>query len=239
MTDNEIIKALECCITNKCDECAIYKECHNENSKGRVQVVLDLINRQQTQIEKLNVDLVGMRGACESYKIHYDNAQAEIAELQRKNTELEIELQAMRNAANLYKAEVERLESELNKEKLIKEMYRLTVEEVKAEAIKGFAEIPTADVVEVVRCEKCTHRVDYCGRIMCAGAELPQPEQYIEKASEAVTMPLSNDLCVKHDYRQIKIAPNTTVTIDLEQEKKKLQEELTKHLRCGFLQNGS
>lgn len=24
-----------------------------------------------------------------------------------------------------------------------------------------------ADFVEVVRCEKCTHKVDYCGRIMC------------------------------------------------------------------------
>ncbi len=23
------------------------------------------------------------------------------------------------------------------------------------------------DFVEVVRCKKCTHRVDYCGRIMC------------------------------------------------------------------------
>ena len=26
---------------------------------------------------------------------------------------------------------------------------------------------PTADVVEVVRCEKCKHKVDYCGRILC------------------------------------------------------------------------
>lgn len=40
--------------------------------------VLSLLNRQQAEIEKLNVELVGMRGACESYKIHYDNAQAEI-----------------------------------------------------------------------------------------------------------------------------------------------------------------
>lgn len=35
---------------------------------------------------------------------------AEIAELQRKNIELEIELKAMRGAANSYKAEVERLQ---------------------------------------------------------------------------------------------------------------------------------
>lgn len=32
----------------------------------------------------------------------------------------------------------------------------------------AIADTPTADVVEVVRCEKCTHKVDYCGRIMCA-----------------------------------------------------------------------
>lgn len=25
----------------------------------------------------------------------------------------------------------------------------------------------TADVVEVVRCEKCTHKIDYKGRVMC------------------------------------------------------------------------
>ena len=27
--------------------------------------------------------------------------------------------------------------------------------------------LPTADVVEVVRCEKCTHKVDFRGRVMC------------------------------------------------------------------------
>ena len=53
MTDNEIIKALECCVTNKCDECAIYKECHSENGKGRVEVVIDLINRQKAEIKEL------------------------------------------------------------------------------------------------------------------------------------------------------------------------------------------
>ena len=26
---------------------------------------------------------------------------------------------------------------------------------------------PTADVVEVVRCKKCTHKVDFKGRVMC------------------------------------------------------------------------
>lgn len=35
--------------------------------------------------------------------------EVEIVELQRKNSDLEIELKAMRGAANSYKAEVERL----------------------------------------------------------------------------------------------------------------------------------
>ena len=91
------------------------------------------------------------------------------------------------------------------------------------------------------RCLNCEN-FDTCDNkrmVMCAMAELPQRKSHLEKATETVSMPIANDLCVKHDYRQIKIAPNTTVTIDLEEAKKKLQEELTKHLRCDFLQNGS
>lgn len=42
---------------------------------------LKLKQQHRAEIEKLNVELVGMRGACESYKIHYDNAQAEIERL--------------------------------------------------------------------------------------------------------------------------------------------------------------
>ena len=76
MTDKEIIKALECCIKHtECPECPMKgtRNCISELNKN----ALDLINRQQAEIERLTVELVGMRGACESYKIHYDNAQAE------------------------------------------------------------------------------------------------------------------------------------------------------------------
>ena len=40
-----------------------------------------LLKKQETEIERLNVELVGMCGACESYKMHYDNTQAEIERL--------------------------------------------------------------------------------------------------------------------------------------------------------------
>ena len=88
MTDNEIIKALECCAGDDgCDVCPMYKpssECITE-LQGKA---LDLINRQ--------------------------------------------------------KAENERLNKEVNKQQLRRQirrqMYRSTVEEIKSEAIKEFAE---------------------------------------------------------------------------------------------------
>jgi predicted RNase H-like nuclease (RuvC/YqgF family) len=82
MTDNEIVKALECCHqVNGCDRCPLHSysaECEILNTYA-----LDLIKRQKAEIEKL----------------------------QHENSELEIELKAMRGAANSYKAEVERLKT--------------------------------------------------------------------------------------------------------------------------------
>ena len=84
MTDNEIIKALECCVTNKCDECVIYKECHNENGKGRVQVVIDLINRQKAEIERLTVNKnaygLGMQRLAEQLETAKSEAIKKFAE---------------------------------------------------------------------------------------------------------------------------------------------------------------
>jgi DNA polymerase elongation subunit (family B) len=47
-----------------------------------------LLDSQQEEIEKLNVELVGMRGACNSYKMHYDNAIVENEELRAINESL-------------------------------------------------------------------------------------------------------------------------------------------------------
>lgn len=98
MTDNEIIKALECCNSNdvgSCNDCPLVLNNEDlENCEKRVRrETIDLINRQKAEIEKLNVELVGMRGACESYKMHYDNAQAEIERLKAKNQSLYKEIE--------------------------------------------------------------------------------------------------------------------------------------------------
>ena len=94
MTDNEIIKAMQCVIGNdvNCSECAYQKtlpfpSCTRMCAKN----ALDLINRQKAIIEK-------------SEKVeHFADKAIETAnaEIERLN----IELQSMRNAANSYKME--------------------------------------------------------------------------------------------------------------------------------------
>ena len=105
-TDEETIKALECCTNygkqEDCIGCPIRSEC---NPNVLEKYALDLIPRQKAIIEK-------------SEKVeHFADKTIETAN-----------------------AEIERLEKELMKCKLEKEMLYQTVEEIKSEAIKEFAE---------------------------------------------------------------------------------------------------
>lgn len=70
MTDNEIIKALECCSEDgNCREC-LYREKGCEFEKD----ALDLINRQQEEIDKLKIQL--SKGE-EFFNIKIDTEQLE------------------------------------------------------------------------------------------------------------------------------------------------------------------
>ena len=74
MTDKEIIKALECCKKDDCDNCPNdFGNCYT-NLAG---CSLDLINRQKAQIERLKIENQSLRSAANSYKIHYNEARAE------------------------------------------------------------------------------------------------------------------------------------------------------------------
>ena len=126
MTDNEIIKILECCrkpVGQACKECPL-------NSKGVDcldfdvdELILDLINRQKAEIEAL----IAGQETLQKYRDEEINR-------------LEIELKAMRGAANSYKAEVERLERSAKQwEDTAKDLY-ISRENIKAEAVKEFAE---------------------------------------------------------------------------------------------------
>ena len=62
---------------------------------------------------------------------------------------------------------------------------------------------------------------------------------YITPTIEAPAMQsLALDEMVKHNYRDVKIAENTTVTIDLKELTKKLEDEIYKSFGCSFLKEG-
>lgn len=85
-------------------------------------------------------------------------------------------------------------------------------------------------------CLQCAHFND-CDKkrlVACAMKELPT--QIAAKAAESVSMPLVEDLAVKHDYRNIKVDENTTVTIDLEDLKRQMEKDFYKSLGCSFME---
>ena len=83
MTDEQIIQALEICVSEeiRCSECPFDEVCGNFEIKD----LLDLINRQKVEIEKLNTVNADMheslRLACETNK----DLQAEIERLAEEN----------------------------------------------------------------------------------------------------------------------------------------------------------
>ena len=63
LTDNEIVKALECCVTKEdCNGCP-YDEI-NDCIKGHEEDILDLITRQQAEIERLKNRFMDMERSC-------------------------------------------------------------------------------------------------------------------------------------------------------------------------------
>ena len=56
MTDNEIIKALDCCTTKgaKCSDCPAFKKVDRSDCKKYFRGAIELINRQQAEIKRLN-----------------------------------------------------------------------------------------------------------------------------------------------------------------------------------------
>ena len=79
MTDNDIIKALECCgniVDSTCKEC-VYHETYNASCVVRLmRDALDLINRQKAEIKNLN-------RAIKNFKATKERQRAEIERLQK------------------------------------------------------------------------------------------------------------------------------------------------------------
>lgn len=71
------------------------------------------------------------------------------------------------------------------------------------------------------KCAKCP-KVDTCDhkRMEMVG--------FLEPISATANSELSNSAIVPRKYRQVKVAPNTTVTIDLEDIKKEIEQSIAK-----------
>lgn len=75
-------------------------------------------------------------------------------------------------------------------------------------------------------CRSCEfHKT--CNEKLMVG-ELERP--LVATSSAEATADLTAPLAVKHDYRDVKIGENTTVTIDVEDLKKQLQRNIEKEL---------
>lgn len=91
MNDSEIIKALECCSLSDCMADCIRLKCpffiekgfnrgcglkDEYNGKRKLyKYALDLINRQQAEIDRLNIELKTMRGAANGFKAEVERLQ--------------------------------------------------------------------------------------------------------------------------------------------------------------------
>ena len=67
----------------------------------------------------------------------------------------------------------------------------------------------------------------------CAYMQLP-PQSFIASASMSTTIDAAAPLMVKHDYRDIRVAEGTTITIDLENFKKQLERDIYKDMLPGL-----
>ena len=118
MTDNEIIKVLEYCTTDGwCSNCPHEKKCIEDEI---TQLALDLINRQQAEIERLEHLLLGVMHFVDKW---LDGAELKQDEVNRARAMREKTLQI-----------VEKLEEENDFLKSI------DIDRIKAEAVKEFAE---------------------------------------------------------------------------------------------------
>ena len=107
MTDAEIIKALECCTTKgaKCSDCPAFKKVDRSDCKKYFSGALDLINRQQAEIERLESVLLGVMHFVDKW---LDDVELEQDEINRASTMREKTLQIVEQQ----QSEIDRLKND-------------------------------------------------------------------------------------------------------------------------------
>lgn len=105
MTDNEIIKALECC-TGQLDEgldCTVCPFMNTDNCMRNELLALDLIKRQKAEIERLNKE---NRILSENADTAFQDGLNEAQDLYREQVKSEVSAEAIKEFAERLKAEV-------------------------------------------------------------------------------------------------------------------------------------
>ena len=118
MESNDIKKALEYC-----------KDC---SANLNVEII-DLITRQQAEIENLKVENQSLRSAANSLKMHYEEVQAEVERLKQRNAVCEAANRCIVWQRDRRDREIEELHSQIAGLNIYKS-------KIKAEAYKEFAE---------------------------------------------------------------------------------------------------
>ena len=89
------------------------------------------------------------------------------------------------------------------------------------------------------KCQKCP-RVNVCDKKrMEACAYMEMPDTILAPALSPAADYAHAEVLVKHDYRDIKIGPNTTVTLDLEEVKKQMKQDIYKAMGGQCLEFGA
>ena len=103
MTDNEIIKALECCSNDNidCEECPANGLCDNDDYCF-TGAILDLINRQQAEIERLKAENQSIKYCYERAK-SYNDTLAESCEKNCKKFNMTTRAEAIKEFAERLK----------------------------------------------------------------------------------------------------------------------------------------
>lgn len=146
MTDKEIIKALECCAEDEwcCNNnCPFFEKC---SKTLMAKSSLDIINRQQAEIEDLQMDKEQLKRAVINANMKGEHLQAKNKRLLTEFLRFKEEIAQPYLLINCDDKSVEVLRERLKNQKLISVPYNeATVEfldkaSIRAEAVKEFAE---------------------------------------------------------------------------------------------------
>ena len=139
MTDNEIIKALECCskITFNCDGCPLKHLKYSECYELVIRSTLDLINRQKANYEALKAHEEKEHQYCKN--VCEPKYKAEIERLEQNLKEAHIDTKEHQAHIRNLKKVIDKIEDHINPLPFETD-YDKAIRIAKAEAVKEFAE---------------------------------------------------------------------------------------------------